>query len=227
MKYWERTEAPASRPTPGSTSSSAPPQLQVSYHCRHDATLQGFFSAQVSSGITFVQTNAGPAGVWDVVAVLSGADGTGDVTGDDVVRVRSAADFAGEPGRSRRISICRRTCKAKKRTFSGRSERRVVSVGERRGAREPAINPRGVCDDRDRRAASGPSFWRCYRKWRRAARMPRLRSRLARRWRRVAMTSHPRFSASLLVSSPARSERCSRCRLWRAQRKYADWQDHN
>lgn len=47
-------------PVPGSTSSSAPPQLQVSYHCRHEATLQGFFSAQVSSGITFVQTNEGP-----------------------------------------------------------------------------------------------------------------------------------------------------------------------
>lgn len=47
-------------PVPGSTSSSAPPELQVSYHCRHEATLQGFFSAQVSSGITFVQTNQGP-----------------------------------------------------------------------------------------------------------------------------------------------------------------------
>ncbi|MGA7189762.1 MAG: hypothetical protein WBY66_14800, partial [Candidatus Acidiferrales bacterium] len=47
-------------PAPGSTSSSAPPELQVSYHCRHEATLQGFFSAQVSSGITFVQTNDGP-----------------------------------------------------------------------------------------------------------------------------------------------------------------------
>ncbi|MFZ0522296.1 MAG: hypothetical protein WAL95_14825 [Candidatus Acidiferrales bacterium] len=47
-------------PAPGSTSSSAPPQLQVSYHCRHDSTLEGFFSAQVSSGITFVQTNDGP-----------------------------------------------------------------------------------------------------------------------------------------------------------------------
>jgi hypothetical protein len=47
-------------PTPGSSSSSAPPVLQVSYHCRHEATLSGFFSAQVSSGITFVQTNNGP-----------------------------------------------------------------------------------------------------------------------------------------------------------------------
>jgi hypothetical protein len=47
-------------PTPGNTASSAPPQLQVTYRCRHDASLQGFFSAQVSSGITFVQTNEGP-----------------------------------------------------------------------------------------------------------------------------------------------------------------------
>ena len=47
-------------PLPGSTSSSAPPVLQVSYHCRHEATLSGFFGAQVSSGITLVQTNDGP-----------------------------------------------------------------------------------------------------------------------------------------------------------------------
>jgi hypothetical protein len=47
-------------PTPGNSSSSAPPVLQVSYHCRHEATLSGFFAAQVSSGITFVQTNDGP-----------------------------------------------------------------------------------------------------------------------------------------------------------------------
>jgi hypothetical protein len=47
-------------PSPGNTSSSAPPELQVSYHCRHEATLEGFFSAQLSSGITFVQTNEGP-----------------------------------------------------------------------------------------------------------------------------------------------------------------------
>lgn len=54
------TGGAAFAPTPGNTSSSAPPELQVSYHCRHEATLQGFFSAQVSSGITFVQTNDGP-----------------------------------------------------------------------------------------------------------------------------------------------------------------------
>jgi hypothetical protein len=47
-------------PLPGNTSSGAPPVLQVSYHCRHEATLSGFFGAQVSSGITFVQTNDGP-----------------------------------------------------------------------------------------------------------------------------------------------------------------------
>lgn len=47
-------------PAPGGSSSSGTPELQVSYHCRHEVTLQGFFAAQVSSGITFVQTNQGP-----------------------------------------------------------------------------------------------------------------------------------------------------------------------
>jgi len=47
-------------PSPNSSSSDAPPVLQVSYACRHDVTLDGFFGAQVSSGITFVQTNEGP-----------------------------------------------------------------------------------------------------------------------------------------------------------------------
>ncbi|MFZ3217279.1 MAG: hypothetical protein WA192_14575 [Candidatus Acidiferrales bacterium] len=47
-------------PLPGSTSSSSPPLLQVSYTCHHAVTLQGFFASQVSSGVTFVQTNAGP-----------------------------------------------------------------------------------------------------------------------------------------------------------------------
>ena len=54
------TEGASFAPAPGSTSSSAPPVLQVSYHCRHEATLSGFFGAQLSSGITFVQTNDGP-----------------------------------------------------------------------------------------------------------------------------------------------------------------------
>jgi hypothetical protein len=47
-------------PAPNDSSSDAPPVLQVSYACRHDVTLEGFFGAQVSSGITFVQTNGGP-----------------------------------------------------------------------------------------------------------------------------------------------------------------------
>jgi hypothetical protein len=47
-------------PSPTSSSSDAPPVLQVSYACRHDVTLEGFFGSQVSSGITFVQTNEGP-----------------------------------------------------------------------------------------------------------------------------------------------------------------------
>ncbi len=47
-------------PSPNSGSSDAPPVLQVSYACRHEVTLEGFFGAQVSSGITFVQTNEGP-----------------------------------------------------------------------------------------------------------------------------------------------------------------------
>jgi hypothetical protein len=45
-------------PTPNF--SSAQPLLQVTYTCRHDVTLSGFFSAQSSTGITFVQTNDGP-----------------------------------------------------------------------------------------------------------------------------------------------------------------------
>src|ERR1700733_8328428 len=47
-------------PSPNNSASDAPPVLQVSYACRHDVTLEGFFGAQVSSGITFVQTNEGP-----------------------------------------------------------------------------------------------------------------------------------------------------------------------
>ena len=47
-------------PSPDNSSSDAPPVLQVTYACRHDVNLQGFFGAQVSSGITFVQTNEGP-----------------------------------------------------------------------------------------------------------------------------------------------------------------------
>ena len=36
------------------------PLIHVSYHCPHPDTLSGFYSAQVSTGITFVQTNEGP-----------------------------------------------------------------------------------------------------------------------------------------------------------------------
>src|ERR1700689_1252857 len=40
--------------TPGSE--DAPPRLQVTYACPHSPTLSGFYSAQVSSGVTFEQT---------------------------------------------------------------------------------------------------------------------------------------------------------------------------
>ena len=42
------------------SSEDAPPLLQVTYVCPHAQTLLGFYSAQVSSGITFEQTNSGP-----------------------------------------------------------------------------------------------------------------------------------------------------------------------
>jgi hypothetical protein len=42
------------------SSEDAPPRLQVTYACPHAQTLSGFYSAQVSSGITFEQTNSGP-----------------------------------------------------------------------------------------------------------------------------------------------------------------------
>ena len=42
------------------TSEDAPPRLQVTYACPHSPTLSGFYSAQVSSGVTFEQTNSGP-----------------------------------------------------------------------------------------------------------------------------------------------------------------------
>jgi hypothetical protein len=41
-------------------SEDAPPRLQVTYACPHSPTLSGFYSAQVSSGFTFEQTNSGP-----------------------------------------------------------------------------------------------------------------------------------------------------------------------
>jgi hypothetical protein len=42
------------------SSEDAPPRLQVTYACPHSPTLSGFYSAQVSSGFTFEQTNSGP-----------------------------------------------------------------------------------------------------------------------------------------------------------------------
>jgi hypothetical protein len=54
----EKNSAATFAPTPNSASEQ--PLLQVTYTCHHDATLSGFFSAQTSSGITFVQTNDGP-----------------------------------------------------------------------------------------------------------------------------------------------------------------------
>ncbi len=42
------------------SSEDAPPLMRVTYVCPHAQTLSGFYSAQVSSGITFEQTNSGP-----------------------------------------------------------------------------------------------------------------------------------------------------------------------
>lgn len=42
------------------TPEDAPPRLQVTYACPHSPTLSGFYSAQVSSGVMFAQTNSGP-----------------------------------------------------------------------------------------------------------------------------------------------------------------------
>ena len=42
------------------SSEDAPPLMRVTYVCPHAQTLLGFYSAQVSSGITFAQTNSGP-----------------------------------------------------------------------------------------------------------------------------------------------------------------------
>jgi hypothetical protein len=50
----EATGAP--RPSTDGTN----PQLQLTYHCRHEATLDSFYSDQLSNGIVFVQTNSGP-----------------------------------------------------------------------------------------------------------------------------------------------------------------------
>jgi len=39
---------------------STDPQMQLTFHCRHTPTLDGFYEAQLSTGITLVQTNNGP-----------------------------------------------------------------------------------------------------------------------------------------------------------------------
>ena len=46
-------------PTPSSGDSSDP-EMQLTYQCKRDATLESFYAAQLSNGITFVQTNQGP-----------------------------------------------------------------------------------------------------------------------------------------------------------------------
>jgi hypothetical protein len=42
------------------SSDSTNPELQLTYHCKRDPTLDGFYAAQLSNGITFVQSNSGP-----------------------------------------------------------------------------------------------------------------------------------------------------------------------
>jgi len=51
--------AEATGATPPSTDGTNP-ELQLTYHCHHEQNLDGFFAAQLSNGITFVQTNTGP-----------------------------------------------------------------------------------------------------------------------------------------------------------------------
>jgi hypothetical protein len=53
----ESAEATGAAPP---SSEGTAPQLQLTYHCRHEATLNSFYSQQLSNGIVFVQTNQGP-----------------------------------------------------------------------------------------------------------------------------------------------------------------------
>jgi hypothetical protein len=46
-------------PTPSSGGSSDP-EMQLTYQCKRDASLESFYAMQLSNGITFVQTNQGP-----------------------------------------------------------------------------------------------------------------------------------------------------------------------
>jgi len=54
------------------TDSGGNPVLQVSLACKPTATLEGFFQSQVSSGITFAQTNAGPRAFADIAKFYLG-----------------------------------------------------------------------------------------------------------------------------------------------------------
>ena len=57
------------------------PLIRVSYACPHPDTLSGFYSAQISTGITFEQTNAGPRAYGEIrefyVAPMEQADISG------------------------------------------------------------------------------------------------------------------------------------------------------
>jgi hypothetical protein len=46
-------------PAPSSGDSSDP-EMQLTYQCKREPTLENFYAAQLSNGITFVQTNQGP-----------------------------------------------------------------------------------------------------------------------------------------------------------------------
>jgi len=43
-----------------SSGDSTDPQMQLTFHCKHAPTLGGFYEAQLSTGITLVQSNNGP-----------------------------------------------------------------------------------------------------------------------------------------------------------------------
>ncbi len=47
------------------SSDSTDPELQLTYHCRRDNTLDGFYATQLSNGITFVQSNSRAARVFE------------------------------------------------------------------------------------------------------------------------------------------------------------------
>jgi hypothetical protein len=43
-----------------SSGDSTDPEMQLTYQCKRDASLESFYATQLSNGITFVQTNSGP-----------------------------------------------------------------------------------------------------------------------------------------------------------------------